>query len=347
MSHLDVVASGFGTGSATLLANVLRVSTSLTSLNIADAGGEFSVPVTALRGYADANPTLRLSIRGMPSSACVQYGVLIGSLLSANEYLQRISAEGSQHGGNRSTATLLNDFGNAGGSDYSLPLEQLKGEGSVMYVDMKGGSHTREHRSLVAGVVAGALIRVHKSLTRLDLRSCSLSLDGAKAIAEALKCNSSITSLSLLDDQLGDEGVEHLAGALKANPESSITALNLSDNGVGYRGAQAMAEALKVSTKLSALDGIGMSATYFKQLRGEDNVKSLELKGLGEADSIIIAGLLGVNTSLTSLDLGAESNRMGKAWGRAVADALCTNTTLTSLNIAGNQLGDAGGARGR
>ena len=86
-----------------------------------------------------------------------------------------------------------------------------------------------------------------------------------------------------------------------------------------------------------------MSATYFKQLRGEDNVKSLELKGLGEADDHY-CWILGVNTSLTSLDLGAESNRMGKAWGRAVADALCTNTTLTSLNIAGNQLGDAGGA---
>ena len=72
-------------------------------------------------------------------------------------------------------------------------------------------------------------------------------------------------------------------------------------------------------------------------------VKALELRGLGDADSVII-GLLGSNTTLTSLDLGSSSNNMGKAWGRAIADALTTNTTLTSLNLGSNGMGDSGGA---
>ena len=364
-SHMDVPSSGFGTGSATLLASILNVSTSLSSLNL-DA---FTIPVADLSGSDDSSKSMRLSIRGLPPASVVQYGLLIGSLLSANEHLmlaasperlrhQRgsvtrgfagVSAEESPDGAvpSRGSATLLNDFGSASGSDFTLPLAQLRGEGGVMFFDMKGGSHTREHRALVAGVVTGAFIRIHASLTRLDLRSCSLALDGAKALSEALRVNTSLTSLSLLDDQLGDDGVEHIAAALasrREGGESSVTALNLSDNGVGYRGALAMSEALRVTERLTSLDGVGMSGTYFKQLRGVDPVRTLDLKGLGDADSVIIAALLGANTTLTALDLGTSSNHMGKQWGRAVSDALSTNTVLTSLNLGSNGLGDKGGA---
>ena len=72
---------------------------------------------------------------------------------------------------------LLNDFGAGGGSDYALPLPQLFGEGKTMYVDMKGHGHSREHRAVVSGVVVGAFIRIHQSLSRLDLRMCSLGAD--------------------------------------------------------------------------------------------------------------------------------------------------------------------------
>ena len=92
---------------------------------------------------------------------------------------------------------------------------------------MEGGAHSREPRALVAGAVCGALLRIHASLTRLDVRTCPLGIDGAKAIGGALRCNGSIASLSLLDDQLGDEGIEHIAEAIRANAEeSAITALN-------------------------------------------------------------------------------------------------------------------------
>jgi Ran GTPase-activating protein (RanGAP) involved in mRNA processing and transport len=329
-ARLDVVASGFGTGSALLLANVLKVSTSLAALSIEHDA--FSVPpLSELRGDEEAAArSLRLTLREMPPAVAVQYGLLLGSLLSANEQI--------------TSATLLNDFGAGGGADFPLPLAQLVGEGSVMFVDLKGGGYPKEIRSVVSGLVVGALLRVHQTLNRLDLRCVPLSVDGGKAIAEALRWNTSITSLSLPEGQLGDEGVEHIAAALEANEAAAVSYVNLSDNGVAVRGAQALAQALRPASTLTSLDGIGMSGTYFRQLRGVDPIHSLELKGLGDVDSPIIGRLLESNTTLTALDLGASSNNMGKLWGRAVADALLTNTTLTALNLGSNGLGDAGGA---
>ena len=327
--HICVPPSAFGIGGAVLLASVLKVSTALSSVSLDD----FAVPLQECLGSgapAQGTHAIRLSIRGLPSVA-VQYGLLLGSLLATNHHT--------------TSATLLNDYGSTAGSDFALPLTQIAGEGSVMFVDMKGGNHSREHRAIIAGVVIGALIRVHQSLTRLDLRSCSLTVEGGKAIADALRFNTSITSLSLPDGQLGDEGVEHIATALRENEHNSITSINLSDNGVGARGALGMAEALRTGmTHLTSLDGVGMSGMYFKQLRGVDPVRSLDLKGLGDADAMVIGILLCHNMTLTSLDLGAASNTMGKLWGRLVGDALTTNTTLASLNLGSNGLGDAGGA---
>lgn len=239
---------------------------------------------------------------------------------------------------------LLNDFGAGGGSDYALPLPQLFGEGKTMYVDMKGHGHSREHRAVVSGVVVGAFIRIHQSLSRLDLRMCSLGVDGGKALALALSCNTCLTSLSLPDNQLSDEGVEHIATALRANESCPLASINLSDNAIGVRGGSAIAEYLRLgAANLTALDGVGMSGTYFRQLRGVERVKSLELKGLGDTDSVVVGSLLAANTTLLSLDLGTSSNAMGKGWGKVVAQALASNTTLTSLNLGSNSLGDAGG----
>jgi Ran GTPase-activating protein (RanGAP) involved in mRNA processing and transport len=72
----------------------------------------------------------------------------------------------------------------------------------------------------------------------------TLGIDGAKALADALKVNSTITSINLSFNYVGDDGVKALGDALKVN--SAITTINFSNNYVGVDGAKAFADALKV-----------------------------------------------------------------------------------------------------
>jgi hypothetical protein len=44
-----------------------------------------------------------------------------------------------------------------------------------------------------------------------------LGIDGAKALADALKVNSTITSIDLRDNKVGVDGAKALADALKVN----------------------------------------------------------------------------------------------------------------------------------
>ena len=76
-----------------------------------------------------------------------------------------------------------------------------------------------------------------------------IGVDGAKAIAEALKVNPVLTILELggkLGDMLGgigDDGAKAIAEALKVNPV--LTKLDLRFNNMGDAGKQAVRDAVK------------------------------------------------------------------------------------------------------
>jgi Ran GTPase-activating protein (RanGAP) involved in mRNA processing and transport len=75
--------------------------------------------------------------------------------------------------------------------------------------------------------------------------------EGAIAIADALKVNSSLTSLNLSSNSIYNEGGIASADALKLN--SSLASLNLSRNLVDNDGAIAIADALQMNTTLEEL----------------------------------------------------------------------------------------------
>ena len=73
----------------------------------------------------------------------------------------------------------------------------------------------------------------------------------AKAIAEALKVNTSLTSINLSTNNIGAEGAKTIGEALKVN--TSLTEIYLADNKIGAEGAKAIGEALKVNTSLTVI----------------------------------------------------------------------------------------------
>ena len=71
-------------------------------------------------------------------------------------------------------------------------------------------------------------------------------------MAEILKSNTSVTTVNLYGNKaIGDEGAKALAKALKVN--TTLEELWLVDCGIGDKGAAALAKALRSNTSLTTL----------------------------------------------------------------------------------------------
>jgi Leucine Rich repeat len=140
----------------------------------------------------------------------------------------------------------------------------------------------------------------------------------SRAIAAALKVNSSLTFLKLCYNSIDNEGAIAIADALKVN--SSLTFLYLDNNSIKQEGAIAIADALKVNSSLTSLNL-------------SDNL-------IDDEGAIAIADALKVNSSLTSLDLG--DNSIDNEGAIAIADALQMNTTLELLYLSENSVDQEG-----
>ncbi|KAG0345399.1 hypothetical protein BG005_001315, partial [Podila minutissima] len=95
-------------------------------------------------------------------------------------------------------------------------------------------------------------LKTNSTLTTLGLRNNSIGENGTRALAEALKTNSTLTTLGLRNNSIGENGTRALAEALKTN--STLTTLGLRNNSIGENGTQALAEALRTNSTLTTLD---------------------------------------------------------------------------------------------
>ena len=161
-------------------------------------------------------------------------------------------------------------------------------------------------------------LKTNTSVTLIDLGENKIGAAGAKALAQALKTNTSVTKIYLGKNEIGDAGAQVLAEALKIN--TTLKTIDLTHNKIGTAGAQAMADALKLNTSVTTLD--------FKQNK------------IGTAGAQVLAEALKINTTLTTIDL--TYNKIGIAGAQAMADALKLNTTVTTLDFEGNEIGAAG-----
>ena len=131
-----------------------------------------------------------------------------------------------------------------------------------------------------------------------------IGAEGARALSEALKTNTTLQSLNLGCEQEESEEDGWIADIANNKHQQA-------GNGIGAEGARALSEALKTNTTLKSLD-----------LYGEKEKKKAESGWIGDiannqhkqADSLIV-------------DEGAK----------ALSETLKTNTTLQSLHLGGEQ----------
>ncbi|MCE2991782.1 MAG: hypothetical protein LW825_02495 [Candidatus Jidaibacter sp.] len=89
-------------------------------------------------------------------------------------------------------------------------------------------------------------LKGNTTLISINLSGNLIRDNGATAIAEALKGNTTLISINLSCNRIRDDGATAIAEALKES--STLTFLNLSYNKIGNDGAKAIAEALKKKT---------------------------------------------------------------------------------------------------
>ena len=139
-------------------------------------------------------------------------------------------------------------------------IDIMKRQGDIrLYIDalhIREVSHsivkfTNSFNTIILGLKINIPLKI-LNIPELILYHMQLTDTQIKALAEALKINTTLRELNLSKNFISDEGGKALAEALKIN--TTLTKLNLSKNSIGNQGASAIAEALKTNTTLTTLD---------------------------------------------------------------------------------------------
>jgi len=152
---------------------------------------------------------------------------------------------------------------------------------------------------------------------KLDFVWNSIGTEGANALREGLKINTSITTISLLRNNLGDEAAVALE-ALKIN--STVTEIDLRGNSIHYAGAKIIGDTLKSNFSVVKLD--------------------LSWNNIGPDGAAALAEGLKENETITEIYVGC--NKIGAEGAKAMGDVLRENSSITYFNLRYNNIGDEG-----
>jgi Ran GTPase-activating protein (RanGAP) involved in mRNA processing and transport len=204
-------------------------------------------------------------------------------------------------------------------------------------------------------------LKGNSTLEQLYLGQNNIGIEGATALASALKLNT-LVNLDLSFNSIGDEGVVALADALKCN--TTLTELRLENCRIGDSGGAALLHVLKhyntslgylslddntVSDKISsAIDKVvTANEKGFRLLHAKEELdlscKAVEdeaAHAVEDEDAAYMATELADNSVVTTLQL--TNNKIGDAGSAGIAVALVQNQTLTTLGLGGNRIGDVG-----
>eukprot|EP00936_MAST-01D_sp_MAST-1D-sp1_P002314 g2314.t1 len=212
--------------------------------------------------------------------------------------------------------------------------------GNNVFTARKRNRSLWQQFSLLLRIGGGALenaleVIYGNAITFVDLDGLDIGVEGAEAVADALKFNRSLKRITLMSNNIGDDGTAALSEALKSN--STLESLELNTNDIKPAGAQSLADMLHANRSLTVLDVSGndigdagkiaigdtllrISTSKLQFLTCtewsiEADTSSLELrgKGLNVADAKLLAGVIKFNRALTALDVRGNALGDGKA----------------------------------
>jgi len=310
--ELDISGCHLGLeGSKTIAWTLLASSSSLTKLNVADN---------------------QLGLHG---------GEAVGDALRFNTSLASLNVSS-----NRLGAMGVKAIGEALSLNTSLTSLDL----SFNFIDDAG-----------VQVLAKSLV-INSSLEELKLHSNGIGPEGCNAVAEALMVNKSLTCLDCAHNYFGAEGGMILGKVLRRN--RSLKQISLWGNALGQEGGKAIGEAMHANLSIESLDTrrneiVGEAAeqlaravilnkaiTSFggipvKEMRDEElNELNLSDVSLGQTECGVLAGLVLVCNSLTSLDV--SMNKFGPDGIKLLIPGVAGSISLKSFELRGNRIGSEG-----
>ena len=245
LSDLNLGGCGIGIKGGAVIAEALRVSSSLTSLDVSHTRIGKKVALELVSIFKEKQMTsvgLGGCDLGPDGGKVVAEYVSVSSSLT---YLDVCESSITDDGAQQLAAAVL---GNQTVEIFCyIPLKELRAD-QLTTLDLGHGSNIEVPGALL---LAELLRTVSGSLTSLDLSYDNFGPEGGKAVAEALRVNSSLTSLDMERNYIGPEGGKAIGEALCVN--GSLTSINLSHCGIGPEGGVAIAEALKVNCSLTTL----------------------------------------------------------------------------------------------
>jgi Ran GTPase-activating protein (RanGAP) involved in mRNA processing and transport len=148
------------------------------------------------------------------------------------------------------------------------------------------------------------------------------SVEGIRALADALEANGSLTEVDVGGNSLKDAGIEVLTTALTMSATCKLQSLKIDENQITSTGAKAVAAYVAISASLTKL--------------------SLASNKLGEEGAKAICEALKGHKTLRELDVSGHaelgSNIGGPAGVKHVADMLVADGSLRFVNVLSNQL---------
>ena len=315
---------GIGNPSVMSLCKVLKVNTTLCSLDLSGTGisdaGVLSL-VEVLKTNTSSLTSLLLSDIKISHQSLKS----IAEVLRVNSTLKDLKFKGNTVGvgGTKLIAESLK--ANTTLKLLSLSRNNIKAKCGRLFSDSLKVNGTLESLTLAKNALGsrGAQLlsdglRVNTSLRHLDLSWNSIGSEGAESIAETIRVNASLTSLKLQGNNIGDPGANKVSEALKVNV--SLEDLDLSGNAIGAAGAESIAEALKNNATLTAL--------------------ALNSNVIGDNGAQSLCEALKKNATLTTL--AVSDNNIHSAGAQAFDELQGHNNTLKKVAMIMNNIGDLG-----
>ena len=309
-----------------LLANMLRVNKTLTTVRIITKGFVSAHTLQQLADSLMVNKTVNdLMFRGNA------WGNDTVRILAG--YMKRSESLSSLH-------LNYSDIGDAGATALAEVLRTNTTLNSLGLCNNPGIGNP----SVMSLCEA---LKVNTTLSSLDLSGTGISDAGVLSLVEVLKTNaSSLTSLLLSDIKISHQSIKSIAEVLRVN--STLKDLKFEGNKVGVGGTKLIAESLKANTtlKLLSLSRNNIKAKcgclFSDSLKVNGTLESLTLakNALGSRGAQLLSDGLRVNTSLRHLDL--SGNSIGSEGAESIAETIRVNASLTSLKLKGNNIGDPG-----
>jgi hypothetical protein len=178
----------------------------------------------------------------------------------------------------------------------------------------------------------------NQSIQKLSFSLCGLRSEDVVSLSRALETNTSVEQLHLTNNtSIGDEGARALADLLRNN--STIKVLCLLRCGILSDGAVNLGQVISENTSLEILNLSGNkfgdvgAIAFASGLVENKHIKHLCLSSCGITNGGVSLGqALKTNKTLKILDIGGE-NYLERKGVESLADGLSCNTNLTQLPL--------------